>query len=81
MKHLLSILCVVLLATCLPAFAAAMPYVFTRLSAQDGLSDNQVQHILQLPDGRMVFTTRATSTSTTACSSVTSTATTPTCMA
>ena len=58
MKHLLSILWVVLLATCLPAFAAAMPYVFTRLSAQDGLSDNQVQHILQLPDGRMVFTTR-----------------------
>ena len=58
MKHLLSILWVVLLAACLPAFAAAMPYVFTRLSAQDGLSDNQVQHILQLPDGRMVFTTR-----------------------
>ena len=58
MKHLLSILWVVLLAACLPAFATAMPYVFTRLSAQDGLSDNQVQHILQLPDGRMVFTTR-----------------------
>lgn len=35
-----------------------MPYVFTRLQASDGLSDNQVQHILQLPDGRMVFTTR-----------------------
>ena len=35
----------------------AMPYTFSRLDASDGLSDNQVQHILQLPDGRMVFTT------------------------
>ena len=42
----------------LPESLPAMPYLFTRLNAQDGLSDNQVQHILQLPDGRMVFTTR-----------------------
>lgn len=32
--------------------------VYTRLNTSDGLSDNQVQHILQLPDGRMIFTTR-----------------------
>lgn len=31
---------------------------FSRLNTADGLSDNQVQHILQLPDGRMVFTTK-----------------------
>ncbi|MGN0047484.1 MAG: helix-turn-helix domain-containing protein [Bacteroides sp.] len=30
---------------------------FTRLTADDGLCDNMVQHILQLPDNRMVFTT------------------------
>ena len=36
----------------------AMPYTFSRLDASDGLNDNQVQQILQLPDGRMVFTTR-----------------------
>ncbi len=42
-------------AFCPPA--AAMPYTFSRIDASDGLSDNQVQHILQLPDGRMVFTT------------------------
>lgn len=30
---------------------------FTRLTAEDGLCDNMVQHILQLPDNRMVFTT------------------------
>ncbi len=38
--------------------AMAMPYTFSRLDASDGLNDNQVQQILQLPDGRMVFTTR-----------------------
>jgi AraC-like DNA-binding protein len=31
--------------------------VFTRLSAADGLNDNQVQQLLQLPDGRMAITT------------------------
>lgn len=32
-------------------------YVFTKLDARDGLSDNQVLHILQLADGRMAITT------------------------
>lgn len=56
MKHILlyPLLFICFLA-CLPA--NALPYVFSRLDASDGLSDNQVQHILQLPDGRMVFTT------------------------
>lgn len=31
--------------------------VFSRIKAADGLSDNEVQHILQLPDGRMAITT------------------------
>ena len=57
MKFLLSFLLPLL--SLIPSLtAAAMPYVFSRLDASDGLSDNQVQHILQLPDGRMVFTTR-----------------------
>lgn len=30
---------------------------FSRFTAADGLCDNKVQHILQLPDGRMIFTT------------------------
>ncbi len=38
--------------------AASLPLAFTRLDASDGLSDNSVMHILQLPDGRMVFTTQ-----------------------
>lgn len=32
--------------------------LFRKVDIQDGLSDNSVQHILQLPDGRMVITTR-----------------------
>ena len=57
MKRLRPLL--LLLLSLLPSLTAtAMPYVFSRLDASDGLSDNQVQHILQLPDGRMVFTTR-----------------------
>lgn len=31
---------------------------FTRMDASDGLNDNRVQHIMQLPDGRMAVTTR-----------------------
>lgn len=31
---------------------------FTQIDASDGLSDNQVQHILQLRDGRMAITTK-----------------------
>lgn len=38
----------------------AQPHLFTHLDAFDGLSDNKIQHILQLPDGRMVFTTPET---------------------
>ncbi len=32
--------------------------VFTRMDASDGLNDNKVQHLMQLPDGRMAVTTR-----------------------
>lgn len=38
----------------------AQPRMFTHMDAFDGLSDNKIQHILQLPDGRMVFTTPKT---------------------
>jgi ligand-binding sensor domain-containing protein len=31
--------------------------LFSPIKASDGLSDNQIRYILQLPDGRMVFTT------------------------
>ena len=31
---------------------------FARMDASDGLNDNLVQHIMQLPDGRMAITTR-----------------------
>lgn len=31
--------------------------IFTPIDASQGLSDNQIRYILQLPDGRMVFTT------------------------
>lgn len=56
MKSLFRILSVVLTVLLSPP-VAALPYIFTRIDASDGLSDNQVQHILQLPDGRMVITT------------------------
>lgn len=44
---------------CMPSVAGTVvdDAVFTRISSVDGLSDNHVQHILQLPDGRMAFTT------------------------
>lgn len=50
----------IVLVLCCSAFLCgrAIPYPFSRLDASDGLNDNQVQHILQLPDGRMVFTTK-----------------------
>lgn len=35
----------------------AADMVFSRITAADGLSDNQVRYIQQLADGRMVFTT------------------------
>ena len=31
--------------------------LFSRLTAEDGLCDNQVMHVMQLPDERMLFTT------------------------
>lgn len=39
---------------------SGQPRLFTHIDAFDGLSDNKVQHILQLEDGRMVFTTPRT---------------------
>lgn len=47
----------------LPVFGLAMkgqPRLFTHLDAFDGLSDNKLQYILQLDDGRMIFTTPRT---------------------
>ena len=35
----------------------AKDFVFTTINVSQGLSDNQIRNILQLPDGRMVFTT------------------------
>lgn len=35
----------------------ASDLVFTPINVSHGLSDNQIRYILQLPDGRMVFTT------------------------
>lgn len=32
-------------------------FLFTPINTSQGLSDNQIRYILQLPDGRMVFTT------------------------
>ncbi|MBN2166222.1 MAG: helix-turn-helix domain-containing protein [Marinilabiliaceae bacterium] len=37
--------------------ALANDFVFTQVDVAHGLSDNQIRYILQLPDGRMVFTT------------------------
>ena len=39
------------------SFAQFEQWKFTRIDASDGLSDNSVQHILQLPDGRLAVTT------------------------
>lgn len=36
------------------------PSIFTHIDAFDGLSDNEILHILQLSDGRMIFTTPRT---------------------
>lgn len=48
----------ILLYAWLSAFQVCAQWTFSRLDASDGLSDNQVQHILQLPDGRMAITTK-----------------------
>lgn len=43
---------------CLNAFVPSnATSIFHVLDANDGLTDNQVQHILQLPDGRLIVTT------------------------
>ncbi len=52
-KHLLSLLVGLLIAFTVQADE----FVFTPIHVSHGLSDNQVRSILQLPDGRMVFTT------------------------
>ena len=38
-------------------FIYAGEFLFTTINVSQGLSDNQIRYILQLPDGRMVFTT------------------------
>ncbi len=38
-------------------FAQSDDFVFSPINVLQGLSDNQVRYILQLPDGRMVFKT------------------------
>ncbi len=40
------------------AYAQLDSQLFRKVDIQDGLSDNSIQHILQLPDNRMVITTR-----------------------
>ena len=37
--------------------AKASDFIFSPINVSHGLSDNQIRYILQLPDGRMVFTT------------------------
>ncbi|MFD2287833.1 helix-turn-helix domain-containing protein [Pedobacter petrophilus] len=39
------------------SFANAQDFVFSPIDVMQGLSDNQIRYILQLPDGRMVFKT------------------------
>jgi len=41
----------------LSVIALSNDFVFTPINVSHGLSDNQIRYILQLPDGRMVFTT------------------------
>lgn len=47
-----------LLLTCSSAYAQWDKLLFRKIDIQNGLSDNGIQHILQLPDGRMATTTR-----------------------
>ena len=51
-----TIILISFLFICLP-FCKADNLLFTAIDASYGLSDNQVRYILQLHDGRMVFTT------------------------
>ena len=52
----------------------ANDFLFTSINTAQGLSDNQIRYILQLPDGRMVFTTNGMSICMTAYISATFTA-------
>lgn len=54
MARALTVLLCLALSETLPCLAGEN--VYTVLDASDGLSDNQVQYIQQLPDGRMVIT-------------------------
>lgn len=47
-----------LLLSCSNTFAQLEKQLFRKIDIQNGLSDNGIQHILQLPDGRMATTTR-----------------------
>lgn len=58
MRHFFATLLFLLFSVCMLQATDLRTATFSRLNTADGLSDNQVQHILQLPDGRMVFTTR-----------------------
>ncbi len=57
LKRITITMCVLWLVVC-GAMAQIDKLVFTRMDASDGLNDNRVQHIIQLPDGRMAVTTR-----------------------
>lgn len=48
---LLAILC------CIPIHAHSDDFQFITINTTQGLSDNQIRYIFQLPDGRMTFTT------------------------
>ena len=54
MNRLISVITFFFLAT---IFVKANDFVFTPINVSHGLSDNQIRYILQLSDGRMVFTT------------------------
>lgn len=57
MRNIIKILAVII-TICFAAFNEAKAAdVFRVLDANNGLTDNQVQHILQLPDGRLIVTT------------------------
>src|SRR5690606_5168393 len=49
--------CLYLLFIQTNVFGQESDLIFTPIDVSHGLSDNQVRYILQLPDGRMVFTT------------------------
>lgn len=54
MNRIIRLIILLLLAT---TVVKANDFVFTPIDVSHGLSDNQVRYILQLHDGRMVFTT------------------------